>query len=90
MIKIEENQNVFVHLLQSDFLQHDLRELMNRIQTLFLKVDNHRDIQATLAIVRLSLPTRSKEGDLRKKKYLWNPSLLLHSFGCGGLEIDEQ
>jgi len=26
---------------------------------------------------------------LQKKKYLWKSSLLLDSFGCGGLENDE-
>ena len=85
MIKNEENQNVFVHLLQSDFLQHDLRELMNGVQSLFLTVDNHGLIQASVAIARIPLPAHSKKGNLQKKKYLWNPSLFLDSFGCGGL-----
>lgn len=57
---------------------------MNKVQTLFLTVDNHGLIQATVAIAYVTLATHSKEDDLQKKRYLWNPSLFLDSFDCGG------
>ncbi len=40
---------------------------MNGVQTLFLTVDNHGLIQATLSIARLSLPTHWKMTILQKK-----------------------
>ena len=81
---------MFLYLCyKATFYNMTRRELMNGVQTLFLTVDNRGLIQATLAIARLTLSTHSKKGNLQKKKYLWNPSLLLHSFGCGRLEIDE-
>jgi len=79
MIKIEEIQNVFVHLLQSDFLQHDLRELMNGVQSLFLTVDNHGLIQASVAIARITLTKHWKMAILQKKMYLWNLPPYLNS-----------
>ncbi len=70
---------------RATFYHHDEKRDLDGVQTLFLTVDNRGLIQATVAIARLTLSTHSKEGDLQKKKYLWNPSLFLDSFGCGGL-----
>lgn len=62
---------------------------MNRIQTLFLTVDNCGLIQATVTIARIILAGHSEYGNLQKKKYLWKSSLSLNFFDCGGDENDD-
>lgn len=74
---------------RTTFYNMTQRELMNRIQSPFLTVENYGLIQATIAIARITLAAHSKNGNSQKKRYLWNPSLFLDSFGCGGLENDD-
>jgi len=55
---------------------------LNRIQTLFSQLIIIADIQATVAIARVTLTIHSEYGDLHKKRYLWKSSYFLGFFGC--------
>ena len=71
------------------FYHNDEMRDLNEVQSLFLAVENYGDIQATVAIARITLAAHSKNGDSQKKRYLWKSSLSLSFFGCGGLENDD-